>query len=822
MTTFGFETLNAELKVMLGDEAYTQSLVQRYDANRSQLRAFLGDKIEPNGVALSGVLGAEMAQLYTAVHYYQMVLDRFYQQVGVFSSSFQASDTAFLQPSSVTSYFQKILLAASRKARTWSAIAQRYHQINRLDLATLVLERSIISTYIEMMVMTRILRQFLLSLDRSQIDGLRLEIDRITRTFSAALLAMQNTYRQVSQQLNPFGFSSDYIPFPALDRFSSSTLASNAFEVGLEYTKQLLVTAQEKEVLALQSNQLYEAQAANFQSELAKIESNFNSQLIRICGGITKDGRLVPLIAENLSPQDLIKSKGEPCGRLAGSAIYEAYLRLQQVAIEARKLPAMQQLLQEKITREEERIRAYCQNNFQLSQVTWQYQQTQRNLTQATSESQFLIQRATQAAMGLMGIAASWQCEVLLGTALGGSCANAAVSRALQITILAAKETAVTVLSLEQRRAQAEMTDMTQQFARSQIKIACDLCPPNQPNCPQAGAARIASQNYLSQLALQMVSLRLESLRVEIDMRLAVAEIERLRSQAQRIARERQESTEMLTQVQASFYDPNARIYKNDAVLSAEQTFQDAIREAYRSTLLYEYHTGTSYAAKGDLFLIRLVSSGDKSLETYVSQLEQAYRDFEEKNSKPDIRIAVISLRDDILKLAQTSGTSVLSLTERIAAFQKYLADPSHRNEAGYLVFPFELSVHAQSSVVSPITFNHKVLYIESEIVGNDVGDAIGRLYLQQNGTSVMRELDGNYKFYKLPQRTAVLNPFFNGARVFTPEIYQNFRLQDRPLGNTRWELQFNQASEKTNQDINLLRLEDIRLYLYYTDLTKN
>ena len=64
------------------------------------------------------------------------------------------------------------------------------------------------------------------------------------------------------------------------------------------------------------------------------------------------------------------------------------------------------------------------------------------------------------------------------------------------------------------------------------------------------------------------------------------------------------------------------------------------------------------------------------------------------------------------------------------------------------------------------------------------------------------------------------MNTFFNGVRSFTPDIYQNQRLRERPYVNTNWEFAFNQRDEFVNQDINLGSLTDVRIYLYYTDFT--
>jgi hypothetical protein len=82
--------------------------------------------------------------------------------------------------------------------------------------------------------------------------------------------------------------------------------------------------------------------------------------------------------------------------------------------------------------------------------------------------------------------------------------------------------------------------------------------------------------------------------------------------------------------------------------------------------------------------------------------------------------------------------------------------------------------------------------------------------------------VDDERKFYRFPERTAVLNPFFNSTREFaqSPEVYRSHRLRDRPVVNNNWELIINQRDEEVNKDIDLNALTDIKLYVYYTDFT--
>jgi len=132
-------------------------------------------------------------------------------------------------------------------------------------------------------------------------------------------------------------------------------------------------------------------------------------------------------------------------------------------------------------------------------------------------------------------------------------------------------------------------------------------------------------------------------------------------------------------------------------------------------------------------------------------------------------------------------------------------------------VIPFGIAV----SDLSPVTRNHKVRYVELDVVGSDVGDTLGRFYLQQAGTSTIRNLADGVDYYAFPERLSVINTFFNGSRVYGPEVYRSSRLRDRPAANSLYKLTINQRDEAVNKDINLQSLSDIRLLVYYDDFTK-
>jgi hypothetical protein len=316
---------------------------------------------------------------------------------------------------------------------------------------------------------------------------------------------------------------------------------------------------------------------------------------------------------------------------------------------------------------------------------------------------------------------------------------------------------------------------------------------------------------------LNLNTYSLKSLQLQYQLRAQLAQVNSLVNKAKSIEAEQEEAEQMAIDIQAARNDPNVRIYRNDAVLNADRTFKSALQEIYKATRIFEYYSSQSYEPLNDLFLVRMVSRGDISLEAYTDELEDAFNQFEEEFGIPDLRVDVLSIRDDILQVPMESeeGQS-LNQSDRVKLFRDRITDNNYLDKYGYRVIPFGTF----ESRLSPLTRNHKIAYIEAEFVGSRVGDSMGRIYLRSAGTSTVRPLEGFNQYYRFPRHIAVINTFFNGQKVFPPNLYQNQRLRDRPYLNSRWELILNQVDEHANQDIDLNSLTDIKLYVYYRDFT--
>jgi hypothetical protein len=800
----GFEWLYSELLIMLGDDSYTKAFQSRFDLAASSLVSFEGSKIEPGGIDLAGVAGYEMYTLYQAAQYYQITLDRFYSLSPLLWQTVGSglSDN-YVDINTVVSYFTHVLRASTQKSRAWSEVGKRYQSFNRPDLARFVVERAYTSAYLESVVIVKMMRSVLQVSTPAQRASIRDEVDKASVTYKAALLEMRDVYAAFTDNVNYFGFPPDYIPFPDPD-----PNVPNVVEALLVTAKQAAQIASQKEDLAINDTKTFNTDAASFQSELTRIKNNYDDQLAEICGTFTgDDGHVYPAITTYAPLSAPTKVLADPCGFVGNGSLHDAMAGVDIAALDLKEQQARYDELNENIDSETAYIHGLCMQLMDLRSAECHAGAKVRTLQeqiQAAHDDMAVAQRnvqLAQAASSAMGA-----CTPTTSFGLGGASINfgACMGSVLAAEFVdgAAAAEGRDQSAIDQAQADIDATQNAQCFVQAHGSCATE----------QANSAKTIKDYYA-----KFKEIDLDALKAADAARRAVSDVEKLRNQAKRLLAEKMESEGLAIDVEAAKNDPNVRIYKNDAVLAADRTFYSALQEAYKLTKVFEYYSSQSYAKLDELTLVRLVSRGDISLENYLADLESAYTQFRETYGHPDVRVDVESLRDDIMNIPRIDENGVaLSQTDRVARFRTALTDPALLDARGFLTVPFSTSLGR----LSPLTRNHKVLYIEAEVIGSDIGDNLGRVYVAQGGTGVVQALDGTKAYYRLPERTSVVNTLFNGVRVFTPDVYRNDRLRDRPFINTHWKFVLNQRDEAVNMDINLKSLTDIRVYVYYTDVT--
>jgi hypothetical protein len=803
----GFERLYAELLVMMGDEALTRAFASRYDVAGDRGGAFDGTSFEANGIVLSGVVGGEFRSLYEARQYYQEAVTRLFALAPTLWSAIRGDQNAnFVTPATVAEYFERVIRASTQKTRTASAIAERYQRVNRPDLARGVLEREYTAAYLESVILSRMLQGIIAQADQNARDGVRLTLEDAARRYRAALMDMQNAYRAIADEVNIFGFAPDYIPFPTID-----VRETNGFENMLARVDQKLRLARDKEEAAIAGDRAFETDAAEFQSELVRLRNTYEGQLREICGSFEgPDGVIYPAIKKYASLSPALERLGDPCGLVQNGDIYSAMVTLEQGHIDMNdRLQAIRDVFS-RIDSARDYLNATCDLQEEFIQMTYDIGDERRELREDIHNLQLGIQLMQSAqALAQQEVGAFLTCAGGMGGPVpGGGVAVCTAAKAAGLAYAAIHiglEAGIVTQQVFINRKEAELIDLDTEQATFPYRMTCR-------------SAELEFERQVRDLLVDMKRKELDALRTQYQLALQRGELQRLYNRAQRLQAEGEEAQQLAINVAAARNDPNIRIFRNDAVINAEVAFDAAIREAYRATLVFEYYTSQTYARRGDLFLTRLVSRGQYNLDNYVNDLNNAFFEFEEEFGLPNLRVQVLSLRDDVFAIPRTSPSGVpYTLAERIGQMRDKLLNPAMLDRHGYTAIPFATSLDR----LSPATRNHKIRYIEAEINADSAGDAVTRLYLTQGGTSLVNSVRDEKIYYRFPELTAVLNPYIGGNKVFDPEVYQNARLRDRPLVATDWRLMINQRDEAVNQDLDLASVNDIRLFIYYSDFTE-
>ncbi|MFW5739873.1 MAG: hypothetical protein ACOC1F_05865, partial [Myxococcota bacterium] len=528
----GFEALNAELLVMLGDDAYTSAFASRFDLAGSQKATFEGSLFEPGGINLSGVAGREMFTLYQATQYYQMALDRFYRLMpSIWASLESGVGPSFVLQETVTNYFDRLIRASAQKSRAWSEAAKRYQNFNRPDLARSVIERAYTSTYLESVLITRLMHKTVEVVNPQDKNQILFIVEQAQRQYKAALLDMRDVYKGITDEVNYFGYSADYMPFPAMDDGDV-----NAFEKLMATAWDATDFAAEKEEIALSNNREYETDAASFQAELVSIRNEYENQLSSLCGTFEgTDGHYYPAVAKYAYLHERAKLLGDPCGFMGNGDIHESMGEMEIAALDLEQ--AMQRRSNKKsaIEIEIERVNGYCDELVESQDYIWEINDKKQNL--------HMIIAATEGAIGAMerGLSMAQSYAGLTKCTVGVStdCPSAVISATTLTVAYIGLEAGITAAEIGKTAAEIEAMKLDQALAHFELEQECDI-------------ALIDSNATVANLTLELRELDLEVLKAYYQLQLAFSKIDRLRNEAKRVEVEQQETEQMAINIEAA------------------------------------------------------------------------------------------------------------------------------------------------------------------------------------------------------------------------------------------------------------------------------
>ena len=862
--SMGFERLYAELLILLGDEAYTQSFASRFDLAGIRNRAFNGPAFEgPQGIELSGGVGYEMFLLYQATQYHEMVIDRFARIARALGETTldqrgkrtrvstdpcvgncpalvdapERVDWTFMTQGTVTTYMSRLLKASTQKSRAANQISKKYQSFNRPELARQVINRFYPAAYLEFLLFSRLLDSIIQVSTPQASAQLEAIQQQAALTYRMALLDMRKAYGEISDDITFFGFAPDYIPIPVL-----ADGQANSFERMYDIAFNQSLIAADKEQIALASDRASRTGLAEFRSELSDIRTEYETQLGELCGYVEgSDGKLYPAIAryahlfrdaEGLQGSDnasLAIAFQQPCGRFGSGELFEATVEQVEAQLDYQQARKVYETHLNTVEAIRVRTRKVCNEDFDFSKdARWNISDSVSTDLQdriGDFEGDLAIMDMTNAIVSATSGAASGCSDSLAGAAGGDPLGKVPATALATISCVsqgvgAASEIANATLTFKFNsfidRLQGQVDDLERvKSIREKVYEQC-------------ASAQADEGPAISQVIGDVLAQQIEILKKSQQISLRLAAVTRLRNQLRILEAEYDEKSQLAIDAAAAANDPNVRIYRNDEIIAADRTFNRAIKSAYKATKVFEYYTGQSYEERDKLLLSRTVVYGDYSLEAYLEDLEDAYIAYQELYGSPDRRVLIKSLREDILfaDLYDDNGEP-MSQEARDEAFKALLSDEKWLDKNSYISIPFAINVEE----TSPLTHNHKLDYVRAEIVYDGRTDVLARIYLRPAGTSTIRTDGLDPFFYRMPPQISVINPSFNGAFLeqakgdvsgddLDDEIFIARRLRDRPLVNTQWELVLNLVDEQVNKDLLLDEIKDVRLFFYYNDFT--
>lgn len=797
----GFERLSAELLVMLGDEQFTAALRSRFDRAGLVGATFRGSALEEGGVDLTGVAGHELDALYRAAQLYEAVTERFYALAPTLIDAVAAGDIGApprtVTSATVTSYLDRIVRASAQRARTWSAIAERYLALARPDLARGVIRRAYASIYLESAQLADLMLAIQRRTSPAARDQVIASLELASLRYRVALQEMRAVHESVSDTPTYFGYAADYVPFPVRD--NNDTRASNAFEDVLRQTLETIDAARRMEELALASSREFDTDQASFAEELARIAVNYADKVSPICGlFVGDDGVSYVATPQNAHRSARTAALGDPCGAVGNGQIEEQLRQIELLLGERQLLLSRRDNTIAEIRDEERRVRDRCGLINGLADFRYRIGSEIADLQSQIRRSEALLgvldRVSTSFATTLGFVRCSNQIECAVGAAVAAGWVAASATHQVFAEDIQS--------DIDDRRDEIDQLEL--ESARWETVSQCD-------------ALQIDSAPMVAQKARDLGLIDIELSQLLLRMTIADGELRRLRLEASRLIASQLEAEQLAIDAEAARNDPNVRIFRNDAVLNADAAFKLALRQTWRTTLVYEYYTSTTYARRDQIFLVRMVGRGDYNLDRYLAELRDSFFAFEETFRAPAPRVERISVRDDVFAIPLTDPDGrALDQSTRNRLFRERLLDPGLLDARGRLRIPFATT----RDELAPCTRNHKLDFIEVALFGGDLGDDEADVLIWQDGTGTIETLREGTAYHRLPPAVVVAQPYFNRATVFDPSVYRRYEMRERPYLNSSWAIVLDQVQSRDNQDIELGQLDDIALYLYYSDFT--
>ena len=787
----GFETLRAELLIMLGDDMMTQALTAKHREQRAPAAPFEGFRLEPGGIQLSGAAGYEMFRLHQAMQLYDMVIERLHTLAPATGKAIDtrkvSTDRSFITREVAFNYLDRIARASTQRALVMSEIVNRYHRFGEPELARSVLERAHTRTSLESAALIALIREVNELTAYSDAARSKELLDRTQRGYYEALIALDGAREELDRGLDTHHLNSAVVPLPSLTDAAPDTWLSQALSDAWAATN----AAKLAEQAARQTTPEHDVDAVALEAELMRKLERHDTALRQLCGEISddEDGTLYPAIVRYAHRDAEAALIGDPCGFAPAdkgattSAIEAAFGELEARTRNMRQ--TSEQLLHARhlLDQERERAASMCDGELDFTDYHFDMGGASVSASAALAASAAEQERAVRLRALVMRAIALRACD-------SGNPECRAARASLDATLAA---TAGLELASE-----AEV-DALRAMHRELSKTSGDARWSGE--CEgRTIDADVRTRERLAELIALQVTLQRE----ERDVLEAITAIERLWQRATHHQLAMDEDLSLAADLDATLRSPTSRIYQESAFLEADETFDAAHEAVYRLMLLFERTSQQTYADRDLILTARIASTGTNNLEALLQELESAILDFEEAQGQPDARVMQLSLRDDILHIPRLGADGdATSIDRRAVSLRGFLEETARRDASGRIVIPFSLEPPATS--IDGITHNDRVMAIDVRISSGGSNASVEDGTAQAKGVSVIHRADDETT-YRVFSRDA--------ATLTTGPAMQGNSSAGVPLANSTWELTI-------APEVDLGGLSDIELVVYYSNRTR-
>jgi hypothetical protein len=780
----GFETLNAELHLLLGDDAYARALNARHGSTEG-VPSFDGAAFDADGVEISGLVGAEMTLLHQADQHYTLVIERFFDHT--------AQLDEILPSPPPLAYLAHVARACTQQAVIADEIARRHQALHHPAAAL----RAVAPSYDRALAQWGALDAHLARARAASNTPAAFDATHraLQHAHQLALLGLQSRYQALQAHAAPNDRTADFVPLPPLAEGDP-----DGFSVALGRTRHLLERAREAHSAAEAAYTSPLRDPATLRQALTAQRDDIQGRLGTLCGTFeAADGRSLPVIKRTqhlIDPAgEPITTTGDPCGALGTGALWEAAQVLEAHVHTATQLRQRKAAIEAALRDNEAQIQLHCDLAAEVRphlQRLGVISPLGDDLARAALRLEQLAQHSDRiSARQLDGPDAPWsQAERL-------SSAQPPWSR----TVAAQHPPLGAAITTSRDRLRA-MTDL---YGAFDLQTGCDYLSAE-------GGTRERG------LHLALVQLELNALEALRATRAALEALHQAYAERVRLDTAYAATQRLADHIATGRRDPTVRLYRDAATLHADHSRAAAIAAAWDTTRVHEYYTASTYAARGQLHTIRQIASGatGRSLDRYVDDLEDAFLNAQQQQPNQDARIQRASLRDDILRIRRYDTTEdgaaqVRSAAARTRALRQRLAESAQLSADGTITVEFA----THTDLLAPQTSDHLIERVEVILIGRALGDDL-RVQLRHMGAGTLRDRDGHQQRATLPPRTAVLHPVIDAPVQFNQRRLRSEALSDRPLIQSRWQLVLDLQQAPASPGLNLGGLEDIEVLMHY------